>query len=151
MPSAVEVQKIRSRFLIEPNFHNPGATGAVIATPDTGTTLHVVDMKDYTSFGVMVTPAAVTGDVTLVEIVAATDAAMTTPVQVKTSATVALDIGGDYAYLECHADELPALGDGLRYVAARITNDNAANDQTVFYIAESKHPGDSLFAETVQA
>lgn len=150
MASAIATDKIFSRCLLQGIDHDPGVTTAVIASPDGGTTKKYVDMRDYVNFAVLAIPSIVGGGgLTLLEIVAATDAAFTTPVQIKTSGVVAADAMGDYVVLECDEADLIASGTDLRYVAARLTNATNTDEVKVVYFAEAKRPTDGLTATTI--
>ena len=134
--------KISANFKIQQWDHDPGGTGAVIVSPDAGTTKRVIDMRDYSSFMLLVTPVVATSTgVTLIEIVAATDSAMTTPILVKAHAATVLDALDDYAELEITDQDLQELSTAdLRYVAGRITMSNALDEARAFYIAKAKRP-----------
>lgn len=136
MASAVTTSKLFSEMKIQMFDHDPGATTAIITSPDGGTTKRVADMRDYEYFGVLaaLTVIGSSSGITKVEIVAATDSAITTPVVVKDSGTVDADAIGDYVALECTVEELAALGSGLRYLAARITCSHAGDEACVTYI-----------------
>jgi len=53
---------------------------------------------------------------------------------IKTSGAVVADALDDFVVLECSAEEISQLGNGLRYAAARITMANAADEAKVVYI-----------------
>lgn len=145
MPSAVAEQHIRANNLIQMWDHDPGATSALITTPDGGTTDRMVDMRDYEQFAVAVMTTVLGGNgVTKVEIVAATDSAGTNATAIKDSGTVAADAMGDWVCLECSADEVRYAGDAaglaLRYVGARITCHHAGDEAVVVYFGVSNRP-----------
>lgn len=150
MASAVSTDKLQSRMYFAAFDHDPNGTSATITTPDGGTTLRYVDMRDYCNFAVCVAPSVIAGSVTKVEIVAATDAAFTTPVVIKDSGTVAADANGDYVIQECSSEDLKAVStDDLRYVAARITHSTGTDESVVFYLATPKNPRDGLSATAI--
>lgn len=135
--------------------HDPDATTAKLCSPDGGTTIRYIDMSQFRSLMVGVMSNALTGaGVTLLEIVADETVAFSAPVVVKTSGVLAADAVGDNAFLECSADELAALGAAnskdLRYVAARITEANAADEAVVLYVAKGRFPHDGLTANHIQ-
>ena len=70
MASAVATEKIGSQLFIQSYDHDPGATTAILGSPDGGTTIRYLDMKDYTSVGVQVRPTIITTSLTRVELVA---------------------------------------------------------------------------------
>src|SRR5262245_21645244 len=94
MASSVSVEHLRSRIFAKSYDHDPGATTAILASPDGGTTPWVFDMRDYPD-GLMaiVKPSIVGGNgITLVRIMAYSDAAATlNATEVKTSGAVQLD------------------------------------------------------------
>jgi len=138
--------------------HDPGATSAMVVSADGGTTLKYADMKDFNRFSVTCVTTVLGGNgPTLLEIVAADNAAMTTNLtQIKTSGTIAADAFGDWAYLECSAEEIAQesadAGATLRYVSARITCHNAGDEALVTFISsEPRFPRDGLTAATTIA
>lgn len=145
MASAVAEQHIRSNNLIQMWDHDPGATSAQITTPDGGTTKRLVDMCDLELFAVSVMTTVLGGNgVTKVEIVACTDTDGTNATAIKDSGTIAADAMGDWAILECAADEISHLGDAaglaLRYVGARITCHHSGDEAVVVYFGKSNRP-----------
>lgn len=139
MASAVSANKFLSDNFIDSRHHDPGGTGAVICSPDGGTTKRVVDMSLFEGFVAGAHFQAGTGGVTKVEIVAAEDEAMATNLTViKDSGTIDLDAEDDRIYLECTAAEIAQLGEAsgyaLRYAAARLTCADAADEAVVTYI-----------------
>lgn len=135
--------------------HDPGATTAIVTSPDGGTTKRYLDMSLYGGFAVYATPTALTGaGITKVEIVASETVDMTTVTVVKDSGTVVADALGDFVVLECTAAEVAQLGEAaglnLRYVGARITEANAADEAHVVYIGyDPKFPRAALTATTI--
>jgi len=158
MASAQAVEKIFANNAQELLVHDPDSTSAVIVTPDGGTTEQWRDMRDFNNFSVTAMTSALTGTgVTLVEIVGntASDGSGTT-VQIKTSGAVAADALGDQVSLECTAEELRQEGNDnsvdLRYVAARITVENIADEASVLYNrCGARHATSGLTAATVIA
>jgi hypothetical protein len=145
MASAVATQKIRSTLKIVGIDHDPGATSAVIASPDGGTTPAVVDLSTITHFSVaaMISVLAA-GAITKLEIIASEVAAMSSPEVIKDSGTIAADANGDWAIEECSVEEIAQIGavagKALKYVAARLTMSNAGAEAVVFYIALPRMP-----------
>jgi hypothetical protein len=136
MPTAVAAQYIGSRMYIRSWDHDPGATTAVIAGPDGGTTKRVVDMSEFNHLMVVAKPNIVGGGgLTLLEIIGSAAAAMSSPVVVKAHATTAADALDDQVVLEITAAEATQLDNTLRYFAARLTMATATDEATVTYIA----------------
>lgn len=136
MASALSISKFFANAMVQMWDHDPGATTAVICSPDGGTTKRIVDLRDYEGFAVIVMTSVLGGSgVTKVEIVASEDSAGATNLTVvKDSGTVAADAVGDFVALECTAEELAQLDPDLRYVAARITCQHAGDEAVVTYI-----------------
>ena len=139
MASAVDTQHVRAKNKIEMWDHDPNGTSAAVTTPDAGTTERWFDMRDFSNFLVSAMSSALTGaGISLLEIVAADDTAGTNVTQVKTSGAIVADAVGDWATLECSAEEVRDLaanaGTTLRYVAARLTMVNAADEAVVMYM-----------------
>jgi hypothetical protein len=156
MPSAVATQKIRSELKVETWDHDPGATTAIVTSPDGGTTIRTVDMSVYRHFSAcaMVTIPA-TGALTLLEIIAAEAATMASPEVIKTSGAIVADAVGDWAMEECSAEEIAAAGaaagKALRFVAARLTMSNAGAEAVVTHIALPVYPRKDLTPATTIA
>lgn len=135
--------------------HDPDATAATVTTPDGGTTERWVDMRDYGKFAVLAMPTNLSGDgITLLEIVAADDDSGTNVTQIKTSGTVAADAVGDVVFEECTAEEIAqeseTNGYSLRYVAARLTVEDLADEAAVTYIRfDPRFARSGLTADTI--
>lgn len=118
--------------------HDPGATTAIVVSPDGGTTKRYVDMRDYTGFVAIAQYSAGTGGVTVVSIVAAVDATGTDVQTILTSATVDADALGDFIKVECTAEQIAAVGAAagkeLRYASAVLTCADAADEALVMFI-----------------
>lgn len=147
-------EKIGSRLFVKSYDHDPGSTSAIIASPDGGTTVRYLDMKDYEAFGVMARPTIVGGSgLTKVEIIASASAAMTTETVIKDSGTVAADSPNDVVFLECTAEEVAQAatdaGVALRYVAARLTQATNTDEANVTYIGVPRRPVSGLTATTI--
>jgi hypothetical protein len=140
MASSVTTQKFFSKVSQASYDHDPGATTAVITSPDGGTTKRSVDMANYEGFAViaMTSVSASSSGITKLEIVAAEDSAMSTNLTVvKDSGTVAADAVGDCVVAECTVAEIKSLGSALRYVAARLTCSNSGDEAVVTYTRHS--------------
>jgi hypothetical protein len=151
MPSAVTTQASLVGELFVRNYdHDPGATTAVICSPDGGTTPNVLDGRDYLEFMVVARPTVVGGaGLTTLEIVAATDSAMSASLTVIKTVTIAADDIDDNAVIACRIDELPILADNLRYLAARLTMGTATDEANVTYIAKARRPQLDLTATLI--
>lgn len=112
-----------------------GANLKVVGETITGGTTVVgtyQDLRDFETFGALVTVAALTGaGVTKVELVAADDASGTNITVIKDSGTVAANAVDDQVFEECTVPEIAQLsaagGLALRYGAVRVTLANAAD------------------------
>ena len=156
MASEVATDKIACKALFEMWDHDPNSTAAKVVTPDASTTERWVDMKSYHNFAVGAMSSTLTGNgITLLEIVAADTALQsdTSLTVIKTSGTVACDAVGDWAFLECNAEEIAHLAStyDLRYITARITLANAADEAVVVFYAEAKNPHDAVTAASTIA
>jgi len=155
MASPQSSVRLFANLAIEMWDHDPDGTGATVVTPDGGTTERWFDMRDYDKFAAIAMSSTLTGNgITKLEIVAADDTSGTNVTVIKDSGTVAADAVGDYVVEECTADEVRQESeDGgftLRYVAARITVQNSADEAVVTYIGGgAKHPADALTADTI--
>lgn len=149
MASAVATEKIGSELKLYSHDHDPGATTAVLASPDGGTTIRYQDMRDAHNFGALAKPNIVGGSgLTKLEIVASADTAFGTVVVVKDSGTIAVIGLQDNAFLECSAEEVAQLGATLRYVAARLTMATNTDEATVTYIIVPKRAYTALTPAT---
>jgi hypothetical protein len=155
MASPTATDRIRSRFFLALYDHDPGAATAIIVSPDGGTTKRTMDMRDYDEVAVVAMSSTRAGNgITKLEIVASDSADMSTNVTViKDSGTVAADAVGDYVVEECTAAEVAQEGSDagadLRYVAGRLTCENAADEAVVLYFGCPKRPRLDLTADTI--
>lgn len=145
MASPTSTDKFRSNYLLQHWDHDPGSTNAILASPDGGTTIRYVDMRDYEVFVASALSKTLTGaGITKLEIVASATTAFSAVTVIKDSGTVAADAEYDWVVQECTAQEIAQEGSDagveLRYVAARITEANAADEALVTYIAFPKRP-----------
>jgi len=136
--------------------HDPAANTAVICSADGGTTLKYVDMSKCDKFAAIAMSSTLTGaGINLLEIVACADTDFSADVViVKTSGAVVCDAVGDFVVEECTAEEVAQLAEdnsvALRYVAARLTCANAADEAVVTYIEGGKRWSYSgLTADTI--
>lgn len=139
MASAVATQHIRSCLKVQHWDHDPGSTNAILASPDGGTTIRYVDMRDFTHLAVTLFTTVLGGNgPTKLEIVASETTAFSAVTVIKDSGTIAADAFGDWVMQECSAEEIAHLGEAaglnLRYVAARITCHHSGDEAIVTYI-----------------
>lgn len=139
MATGVTSQKLASMLAITAYDHDPGATTAIVASPDGGTTKRYVDLRDYEFFGVLAKPTVVAANgITLLEIVAATDSAGTNATVVLAHAASVTDSLDEYVWLEVTAAQVKEVGDAagyaLRYVAARLTMATNTDEAAVVYV-----------------
>jgi hypothetical protein len=155
MASPQGSMKLFSRNKIQMWDHDPDGTSAAVVTPDAGTTERWVDMRDYGCFAAIAMSSTLTGNgISLLEIVAADDTSGTNVTVIKTSGAVVCDAVGDYVVEECTAEEVRQEsedgGYALRYVAARLTVANAADEAVVTYIrSEPRFATSGLTADTI--
>lgn len=158
MASAIATAKISANVKIQMWDHDPGTTNALVLSPDGGTTDRIFDMSGYEAFACLAMSSTLTGNgITKLEIVAASDSALSTDVTViKDSGTVAADAVGDYVFEECTAEELAQLSSAgsidppLRYVAPRLTVQNSADEAVVTTILyKPKFATSGLTADTI--
>ncbi len=144
-------EKIGSEIYLKSYDHDPGATTAVVCSPDGGTTKRVLDLAGYEGFGVLAKPTVVAaGGLTKVEIIASAASDMSSPSVIKDSGTVAADALDDNVWLECTTAEVKATGDTLRYVAARLTNATATDEVSVTYVGfRPRHATTGLTATAI--
>ena len=154
MVSPTETDTIRSKYLHQIWDHDPGAATAILVSPDGGTTVRSVDMKEFSDFAVMVfTTVLIGAGPTKVEIVAADDAALATNlVVIKDSGVIAADALGDWVIETCTVAEIAQEGadndSNPRYVGGRITCDNAGDEAVVTYFAIPRRPQLDLTPQT---
>ncbi len=152
MASAIDTQKVASKVSLELYDHDPDGTSATLCT-GAGTNGYV-DMKNYRCFAVKAMSSALTGaGISKLEIVAADDTSGTNITVIKDSGAVVCDAVGDQVYEECTAEEISQLsaasGYSLRYVGARLTVANAADEAVVAYVlTDARFPTADLTAET---
>lgn len=137
MTATKTVHKLQTegvRYLFD---FDPNATSATIATIDAANTYKCIPIKNRTNFlfGIMHSYAAATpGDVSLVEVVAATAAAGTGATVVVSKSTTDKDIDaiGDFLWLECDIEQIMEVLSTATHVGLRITL-SVATDECVGY------------------
>lgn len=163
MASALAPNSLLSRLLVKRFVHDPGATTAVLASPDGGTTPYYFDMAKAEKVVVEVAPTIVGGNgITLVRVFASEDVAgATNATLIRTSGAIQLDnidgsanSGGDVYRTEVHAQEIAQLAAAsslaLRYLTVEITTSTNTDEASVSFIAEPKQQYSGLTG-TVQA
>ncbi len=151
MASAIATDKFLSNWSMQIWDHDPGSTSAKVASPDGGTTERWVDLRDYDHFVAAVCQTVLGGTgVVKLEIVASdsqdeTDGSVTV---IKDSGAIVLNALAEWYVLECSAEEVQALATSydLRYVAARITCQNAGDEAVVVYLAHARRPHRAITA-----
>jgi len=157
MTSPTETDTIRGRYLFQMWDHDPGSSSAILVSPDGGTTVRSVDMRDYEHFSVKVMATIFGGNgPTKVEIVAADDAALATNlVVIKDSGVIEADAMGDWAIETCTAAEIAQEGSdngsNPRYVGGRITCHHSGDEAVVVYFAIPNRPQLDLTPQTTIA
>lgn len=154
MASAVTTERFGSRVAAITYDHDPGATSALITSPDGGTTKRYVAMRDYEGFAGLVMATIATTGPTLVDIVGATDSAGTNVTTIVSSGTVAADAVGDVVYIECSAEQINEVGKAAGYnfthAGIRITCGNSGDECAVTYIRfGAKKPATGLSANAI--
>lgn len=151
MATSVATEQIGSRVYMQSYDHDPGATSAVLCSPDGGTTIRYWDMKDYGNFAVQARPTIVGGNgITLLEIVASATTNFSSATQIKTSGAIQADSLNDTVFLECSAEEIAHTGETLRYVAARLTNATGTDEVNVTYLSTApRFPRSGLTATAI--
>jgi hypothetical protein len=139
MATAVTSQKFASTHAMELYDHDPGATTAVVTSPDGGTTQRWVAMRDFAGFSVMAKPSVVAANgITLLEIVGATDSSGTNVTVVLAHAASITDSLNEYVFLEVTAEQVNEVGKAAGYnfthVAARLTMATNTDEAVVAYV-----------------
>jgi hypothetical protein len=137
--------------------HVPGDTTARIVTPDSGTTLQIVDMQYYELFALLAmltTNGGGGGGITRLEIVGCAGTDGSNPQTIVDSGVINAHTVGDFIALECAAVQLREIaatsGFNLRYLAGRVTCGNAGDKAAVTYLrALSKHPQANLTTNSI--
>ena len=150
MASAVSSSYFADTVFLKSYDHDPGATTAVLTSPDGGTTIRYLDLRSYSRFAVMARPTIVGGGgLTKLEIVASATTDFSSVTVVKDSGTVAADSTNDEVFAECSAEEVQHLGSTLRYVAARLTQATNTDEATVTYLALPRLATSGITATTI--
>ena len=141
MASAVATQHWLANNMAQMFYHAPDAAATEQSAKAGATTAVWVDLRDYDRFVVMAMTALKGGNgMVELSIYAAEDGdgTATNATEIKTSGVIAADTVGNYAVLECSAEEIAqvgrALGYALRYVAAYIDCHHADDEVAVVYI-----------------
>lgn len=154
MASGVTTVKLFANAAMITYDHDPGATSAMITSPDGGTTKRYVAIENYEGFAGLVMATIATGGPTLVDIVGAADSAGTSVATIVSSGTVAADAVGDFVAVECTAEQVKEVADAagvvFTHVGVRITCANAGDECAVTYIRHSpRYPQTGLTANAI--
>lgn len=150
MASALAPQSLMYRFLSKRFVHDPGTTNACLASPDGGTTVYYVDMKNVHRLMLSVGPSIVGGNgITLVRVFVSDDAAgAVNPILVRTSGAIQLDSldgasngGADCYRTEIDAQEIAQLRTAnskpdLRYITIEITTSTNTDEAVIDALIE---------------
>lgn len=154
MASAVTTSKLFANMAMITYDHDPGSTAAMITSPDGATTKRYLAIRDYEYFGGLSMSTIATGGPTLVDIVAAEDAAGTNATTIVSSGTVAADAVGDFVAVECTAEQIREVGAAAGYTfthfGVRLTCANSGDECAVTYIrGGAKFPQSALTANAI--
>lgn len=154
MASGVTTAKLSTKAAIITYDHDPGATSALITSPDGGTTKRYVALENYEGFAGAVMATIATGGPTLVDIVGAEDSSGTNVTTVVSSGTVAADAVGDFVYVEATAEQFREVGAAAGYnfthAGVRITCANSGDECAVTYIRfNPRFPQSGLSANAI--
>lgn len=155
MASALSTVKLFANACIEMFVHMPAdaSTEQVVKAGTTTTTWR--DLRDYEGFAVGAVQGVKGGNGMIeLSIYAAEDDSGSNATEIKTTGVIAADAIGDYALLECTAEEIAQIGKplgyDLRYVAGWIDSHHVDDEQGVVYIRFGcKRPAASLSATTI--
>ena len=137
MASTVSSEWIRTNIYVRGWAHINTDADPALVSPDNGTTIRYVDMRDFLHFGFGV--SRISGSaVTLTQIVASTEVTFASPIVIKDSGVLSFTTTDDWRFLECTGAEVSTLGANLRYLAGRIST-NAANSASAVYVGVPKN------------
>lgn len=139
MATAVTSQRLASVMAVTAYDHDPGATTAVVTSPDGGTTKRYVPITNFETFAVLAKPTVVGGDgIQLLEIVAAEDSSGTNVTVVLAHAATTTTGLDHYVWLEVTAAQIKEVGDAagfdFTHAAARLTMATNTDEAAVIYI-----------------
>lgn len=156
MASGVTSQKLFANLAMISYDHDPGATSALITSPNGGTTKRYLPIALYENFAglCMTSVSASSSGPTLVDLVAATDSDGTNVTTVVSSGTVAADAVGDFVAVEATAAQIKEVGVAAGYTfthfGIRITCSNSGDECVVTYIRGGpKFPAADLTANVI--
>ena len=151
----VTPQRIGSRIFVKNYDHDPGATTAILASPDGGTTPVYLDMSLFAYGAASYRPTIIGGaGVTLMRAFASSDiAGATNATLIRSSGAVAGDSLNDTVFVEWTADEIAALDTsavGLRYVTIELTHGTNTDEGNLTFVGvEPRFPRDALSATAI--
>lgn len=139
MASTVATEKLFSCCKIEQFYHAPADAATEQSVKAGATAVTWKDLRDYDGFAVLAMTALKGGNgMVELSIYAAESATGTNATEIKTTGVIAADAIGDYAALECSAEEIAQLGRAsgyaLRYVAAYVDCHHNDDEVAVTYI-----------------
>lgn len=155
MASAVSTVDLFANAKIEMFYHAPADAATEQSVKAGAATLTWKDLRDYDGFAVLAMTALKVGNGMIeLSIYAADDATGTNATEIKTTGVIAADAIGDYAVLECSAEEIKQLSEAagydLRYVAAYVDCHHDDDEVAVVYIRhKAKRPAAGLTATTI--
>jgi hypothetical protein len=157
MASAVATDKFATRNKVLMYHHAPAAAATEQSVKAGATTTTWQDMRDYEGFAVAAMTGLLVGTGMIeLSIYAAEDSSGTNATEIKTTGAIAADAVGDWAFLECSAEEIAQVGEAagynLRYVAAYIDcNHNDDECEVVYILTAPSRAADALTAATTIA
>ena len=157
MASSVATDRLSCRRKMLMYYHAPADASTEQSVKAGDTVLTWQAMRDYGSFQVAAMTALKGGNGMIeLSIYAAEDASGTNATEIKTSGVIAADAIGDWAQLECTAEEVNHVGKSAGYdfthIVAYVDCHHANDEVAVVYILdEPRFPQDGLTPATTIA
>lgn len=157
MASSVATDKFACNHKVQMFYHAPADAATEQSVKAGATTTTWQDMRDYDHFAVAAMTALLVGTgMTELSIYAAEDSSGTNATEIKTSGAIAADAVGDWAFLECSAEEIAHVGEAagynLRYVAAYVDCNNNDDEVAAVYVrTKANRAADALTPATTIA
>lgn len=141
MATAIATDRLSTRRKILMYYHAPAAAATEQSVKAGATTATWQAFKGYGSFQVAAMTALLTGSGMIeLSIYAATDSSGTNATEIKTSGVIAADAVGDWAQLECSAEEVNAAGKAAGYnfthIVAYVDCNHNDDEVAVVYILD---------------
>lgn len=155
MASSVSTDRFACNAAVEMFYHAPADAATEQSVKAGASTTTWKDLRDYEGFMVVAMTALKVGNGMIeLSIYAADDTSGTNATEIKTTGVIAADAIGDYAVLECTAEEIAHLsaasGYSLRYVAGYVDCHHNDDEVAVTYIRwGAKRAADGLTATTI--